>query len=98
MYGNKSSDQSGMHRRYTSPINLRHVADRYDQMETRLYDRAREAFMGHSGGYSIQLRSRSNCTVFVQNGGVRIDLHKNATKTEVFENAIESGYPQNGGF
>ena len=25
---------------------------------------------------------------------VHIDLHKNATKTEVFENAIESEYPQ----
>ena len=25
---------------------------------------------------------------------VHIDLHKNATKTEVFETAVESGYPQ----
>ena len=27
-------------------------------------------------------------------GSVHIYLHKNATKTEVFEDAIESGYPQ----
>ena len=26
------------------------------------------------------------------------DLHKNTTKTEVFKNAVKSGYPQNGGF
>ena len=25
---------------------------------------------------------------------VHTDLHKNATKTEVFENAVKSGYPQ----
>ena len=46
-------------------------------------------------------RPRSHCTVFVQKRrenllfgeSVHIDMHKNATKTEVFENAIERGCP-----
>ena len=44
----------------------------------------------------VDVRPRPHCSVFVQNGGenlrfcesVHTDPHKNATKTDVFENAI----------
>ena len=51
---------------------------------------------------TVGLRPRSHYSVFVQKRrenlrfceSVHTDPHKNATKTEVFENAIKSGYPQ----
>ena len=60
-------------------------------------------FLDFSAQCKCRLRHRSNCSVFVQKKGeknlrfcesVHTDPHKNATKTEVFENAVKSGYPQ----
>ena len=55
--------------------------------------------------HSISLKGPVHTALFLYKNGEKDllsceSVHKNATKTEVFENAIKSGYPQkkNGGF
>ena len=61
--------------------------------------------MDSSNPYSSKvefIRPHSHYSIFLPNGeknlrfceSVHTDPHKNATKSEVFENAVKSGYPQ----